>query len=70
MSHTQTVRLDGCVMQVDYTWDNANNELGEIEEITLIENTTIWDVLMAEISAEMIETNIAENHVNEEPFEE
>ena len=66
MSHSQTVRLKSCTMEVEYTYDDTV----EIESITPMEGDTVLDILNQGITIEDIKTHISENHVEPDRFEE
>jgi len=68
--NTQTVRLNGCAMKVEYDWIELTECLHGITEITPIEGDTTLDILENGITLEMIQDHVAEHHINEEPFEE
>jgi hypothetical protein len=65
----QTINVKGCTMDADYTWNNVHNCILELNELTL-NDCTLMDILAEGVTLEMVLNCIAENHVNEEPFEE
>ena len=67
MSHSQTVRLKSCTMEVEYTYDD---DTVEIESITPIEGDTVLDILDQGITIEDIQNHLIENHVELDRFEE
>ena len=70
MSHTQTLRLKSCTMEVEYDWDNAADNLDDITLITPIEGDTVLDILNQGITIEDIKADVIVNHVEPDRFEE
>ena len=68
--YTKTIQLNNCEIEVEYEWDEFNEVLIDINDLTPTNGHKFIDILTEGITLKMIQDHIAENHVNEEPFEE